>query len=268
MLGRIFGRRPEPGPKAGPQFCMVALATPQAPSPEALAEAWGSLFPRHPPLTLEKDEEGAAGFESGGRSILFLHVPIPIPAGDIESACAGSWMWPEAATEMKRQTSHLIVTAVPGEKSSVVNEALNATRAAAAVCRAGGAVGVYWGNGGQVHKPEVFVEFATSCDEDDMLPVMLWIGLRVSGPDREGSFTLSTHGLRPFGHKELEVVDTSMPVGDLRMTAFDVVEYLLKNGPVLKHGHTFGPSADVKWKVEHTTSRFRKGEAVVRLEIP
>lgn len=44
--------------------------------------------------------------------------------------------------------------------------------------------------------------------------------------------------------------------------------YVLRNGPVLGHGHTFGPSEDVVWKVRHVASELVPGRDVILLGIP
>lgn len=268
MLKKLFGLGSSKDPKPGPQLCMPALATTTGPSPKDIAEAWKDLFPAESELQVGSTDDSVTSFTIDGMMLMAAHMPMPIPAGDIESACDFSWMFPKAEEAMKRQKSHLIITALRGKESGPdpIAEAMLVTRAAAAVCRASDAAGVYWGNGCQVHEPEFFIDAAK--DFDGLLPCMLWVGHAMSGESKEGPFTITTHGMRCFGHKELEIIDTTMPAGDLRGTVYDIVSYLLKTGPVFKHGQSFGPTAEDKWRIEHTTSQFRKGEAVVRLHIP
>ncbi len=270
MFKKLFGSKVASNPKPGPQICMPTLATETPPSAAAIIAAWKSLFPKHPPLNGADSQDQVYSFEADGMTVMVAAMPMPIPSGDIESACELSWMWEDAATEMKRQKSHFIITALhaKGMGADPVSEAMLVSRTAAAVCKASQAVGVYWGNGVQVHKPEFFIEAVQSFEEDDLLPCMLWVGQIVSGDSQEGPFTLSTVGLKHFGHKDIEVIDTSMHPGELRSTIYDLINYLLSNGPILKHCQTFGPSADIKWQVEHTTSKFRPGEPVIRLHIP
>ncbi len=264
----MFGRK---GDKLEPgvQLAMPAFRSIDGPSADAVARAWKELFADEPPLELSGDpvsEEGAGSvmvFATGDRTVMFARVPMPIPAGDIESACERSWMWRDAAQAMPHQKSHAIVTSTPlGEP---VEEALAVSRVIAAACKAGDAVGVYWGNGGQVHKPEFFVDAVRAFEA---LPVMLWVGVAVSASSPKGPFTLSTMGMRSFGHKEFEVIDAHEEPADLSMRVYELANYVLSKGPILKHGDTFGESARERIKVEHTTSKFRKGEAVIRLHVP
>lgn len=261
MLGRLLKRRRSSAPEAGPQICMVAFGSVDAPSPASIRDAWTELFPDIL-LELMRGDDSAPGFVVGGRAVMCVPVPFPIPSADIEWAARRSWMWPEAEREMARQRSHmLLATTADGDP---VEAAMAATRVAAAACRAGDGVGVYWGSGGQVHKPQFVIDTIT--DLDPAVPI--WVGLVISRDDSSGLYTLSTLGLAALGHKEFEILDTRMEPDDLAGTAYDLVAYVVSNGPVLADGNTFGPTAEDKWRVEHTGSALRKGEQVIRLHVP
>lgn len=267
MLGRLFGKRESAAPEPGPQLCMPTLASAKGLGAASIESAWKELFPKNE-LKVSSREKQSATFECDGQAVAMVAIPAPVPQPDIEFACSRSWMWSESAEAMKRQRCHLVVAAAPSNERSPIREALAVSRLVCAVGRAGDPVGIYWGNGGQVHNPEFFIDAVTTFDEDDVLPCMLWIGQSISAREPEGPFTLSTMGMNAFGHKEFEIIDTHMPVGDLRTTMYDTINYLLSAGPIFKHGQTFGPTAQDKWKIEHTKSKFRDGEHVIRLHIP
>lgn len=270
MFKKLFGPRTAPNPEPGPHIGMLAFKSGTGLSSSGIVKAWSTLFPTQPPLEeAETDREGGntvAEFTTGGRTVMLAMMRAPIPQGEIDEAAAVSWMWPDATTEMKTQKTHAIAVVIPAKEP--VDEALAITRLLAAAASVGDPAGIYWGGGGHVHKPSFFVDAAKSFDEDGLLPCMLWVGLRISGASPGGPFTLTTRGMSPFGHKELEILDTTMSIGDLRSTTYDLINYLLSSGPVFKHNQTFGPTPDVKWKIEHTTSKFRKGEHIIRLHIP
>lgn len=274
MLSRLFKRKAADTPKPGPQLAMPAFTGDASPAPESVIRAWTQLFPDEPALTAEGGALSDAGisavtFVAEGRTILFGHMPMPIPAGDIDPACEYSWMWPDAAAGMKGHRSHAVVASLPA--GDAVAEAHAVSRLIAAVCRADdgdGAAGVYWGNGGQVHMPDIFVDMVQALSEDGGLPSPLWIGVGISGASETGPFSLSTRGLRAFGHQEFEILDSRRGVGGLRVRIYDIISYILRAGPVLKHGDTLGDTADERLRVEHATSRFRAGEPVIRLHMP
>lgn len=265
MFNRIFGRaKSPPDPRPEPQLGMLALRSTDGLNGPAITAAWEDLFPGAGPLTGTVGDKGAWEFKHSDRSLILAQAPFPIPRGDIESACERSWMWKEAEQEMAGQTSHLIV--LTHAHAAPVEEAIAVSRLLAAAAKCGDPAGVYWGNCGQVHKPALFIDAMRSFTGGN-LPVMLWVGVVVSADRENGPFTLSSRGLRCFGHKELEIIDAPVSVGRLRMLAYEVINYLLLSGPVLKHGHTFGQSRTERFRVEHTTSRFRENEPVLRLHM-
>ncbi len=273
MFKKLFGGKGDasPNPESGPQLGMLALRSGKGLSASKIVQAWATLFPNVPPLTDEGSSKKGGGavaqFDTGGRSVMLAAMPMPIPQKEIDEAAERSWMWPEAPAEVKKQTAHAIALTTPGGEP--VAEAWAVTRLLAAAAKAGDSVGIYWGNGGQVHKPDTFISMAQSCGEEEgMLPVMLWIGVLVSGKGPKGPFTLTTHGMNQFGHKDLEIINTKMPPGELTPTVCDVINYLLNSGPVFKHGQTFGPTPTDKWKIEHAQSQFKEGEGVIRLHVP
>jgi hypothetical protein len=273
MFSKLFGRKSPPPEdlKPGPQLGMLALKSLEGLTPDRIAAAWAKLFPTLSalapvPLKPGEKEGGVYGFTLDGLSLMLATMRMPIPAGDIDYACKMSWMWPEAAEAFKNQHAHAIALCTPS--GSATTDALALSRLLCAAAGAGKPVGIYWGSGGLVHKPKFFYDAVKEDRGDGYLPTMLWVGLAISADSNEGPYTLTSHGLRPFGHMEFEILDTHMPIGDLRMNVYNVANYLLMSGPVLKHGHTFGNSETERFKVEHTTSKFRKGERVMRLYIP
>jgi hypothetical protein len=241
---------------------MVAMRSLDGLSPESFANAARDLFPGSA-TSVAKVDTPVIAFESDGIGLMVVPMPFPIPLPDIDSAVARSWMWPQAKEAMKHQAAHVLVTALGGP--SPREAAMAATRMAAAVCRAGDPAGVYWGNGGHVIDPSYFIDLAT---DDEAPPVPLWVGLVVSSQGDRGPYSLSSCGMPSLGHMELEILDSTISPTDLVDQAYSIIAYLVENGPVLEHGHTFGPDHDTKHRVEHTKSVFRKGERVLRLHVP
>ena len=72
-------------------------------------------------------------------------------------------------------------------------------------------------------------------------------------------------------HEELRAAVAEpelMAIGDLRMTLLDLAIYVLENGPVMKHGQTFGPSEKVRWTIRHEPSQLVDGRDAIVLGIP
>ena len=299
MLASLFrSKKPAPEPPPGPQLGMVCLKGELGLTPDRICRAWAKFFPALPPIfhkgtspdapksPTPRGDSAVIELNVSGRAVMVAAMPMPIPGNDIPAACEVSWMWPDAAKHLAAHKAHAIILTTPD--GDPVAEALDISRIAACVCAAGEGLGIYWGNGGHVHKPRFFLDalnaFDPAGDGDPPSipraappspatpPTPRKPGTPAPPPVPGGSAsapcTLTTHGMTNFGHHELEIIDTHMPVGDLRLLAFSTTAYLLKRGPILKHNQTFGRTATEKFKVEHTTSRFRENEPVIRLHVP
>jgi hypothetical protein len=265
MLGKVislFGSRKKET-KAGPQLAMPLFASSDAIVPEVVVERWARLFPAQRPLRVVGRENAVIEYALEDRQLMALHVPAAIPEGEALGAVRSSWMWQESDEAVRRHRAHAVVTAPTA--GDPVRDAWNVARLAAAMLDAGDGAALYWGSSRQVHTPKVVEQFATS---DDLAPVPLWVGVTISAESSSGPFSAATHGLESLGHKEFEVLATRTGIGELRTILLDLALYVLERGPVLKHGETFGPSADTRWTVRHARSKLVEGRDAIVLGIP
>jgi hypothetical protein len=243
------------------QLAMPLLATPTPLVREPIEHAWRALFPKEPPLDVASDDKGLVA-EIAGRKLAIVFMPAPVPKDEALRAVGMSWMWQEPDDGVRQHEAHAIVASM--ERGDALLAAADVARVSAAIMASFRGLALYWGNSSQVHTPRIVAELTK---EGGWL-VPLYVGVTVSGPSREGPFSATTHGLGAFGHRELEVIGTSMGLGDLRSTLLDVAGYVLRRGPVLQDGQTFGPDAKTKWSVRHAPSELVEGRAVIRLGIP
>lgn len=243
---------------------MLAVASAKGISGSTVTAAWKRTFPDVPMEVTDKEKESLT-IQTEGVSVIAMAVPLPIPVGDVDSACDRSWMWPDAARGMKRQRAHLIIAATP--VGDVVREALAVTRAAAAFCASGDPAGVYWGSAGLIHEPAMFIEIAQGPKKFGLLPVTLWVNTILSAA--KGGLNLTTEGMKALGRMEFEVVGAkSMDEKELRMAAYDLILHSLNSGAIFNDGDSFGREAGEAWKIEYALSKFRKGLRVMRVAIP
>jgi hypothetical protein len=166
---------------------------------------------------------------------------------------------------MKAHRAHVIVAVMGGDSLDPVERSLLATRAAAAVAQTHGATGVYWGNGTVVNPADRFIETARTASADEP-PVLLWVEARYARDDA-GSAVAFTTGMEPLGHKEFEIHRTRRSPGDVLKMLLDVCLYVLRAGPVLKHGQTFGRTADERLKIRHGPSMHEGRGTVIILDM-
>lgn len=242
---------------------MPLFTTTTAPSPQAIVDAWKTLAPHGPSMTLAETGQGSFDLRVEDRSVLGIHIGKPIPSTEAIDVVSMSWMWKGEETPVRDHQSHAIVTASGG---SAVDAAWDVARVCAAMLAAAGpgAAALYWGAARQVHRPELAIGFGS----DKAMPLPLWMGITISAASSAGPFSAATHGLEAFGHKEFEVIATRAGIGDLRSALYDLGAHVLKKGPVLLDGQTFGPDASTHWNVTHEPSKLVPGRQIIRLHMP
>lgn len=255
MLKKLFGKKQESG---GVALAMVVLKDAASVNPDRLAAALGKVASG--PVEVDREKQLAISVPLGDAFAIVSLMPGPIPGPDLDAACRASWLWPGAAGALKGCKAHLIVVVMaPGDP---VGAYVLLTRVVAAAVQGTGAPGVYWGNAGMVHEGAAFVEEAAGASRDS-LPVGLWVrvNLSVDGGKCDGSTT----GMEPLGHPEFEVHESARSPQEVGEILMMVSSYVLDQGPVLKHGQTFGRSQDERIPVRHGKSKWEKGRKVIVL---
>jgi hypothetical protein len=245
-----------------PQLAMPLFSDPTPIGRDAVLAAWKSLFPNGPRLlAVETEQDGVEDYRvEGKRSVLVVQIAKPVPTDEALAAVRSSWMWQESDEVVRSHRAHAIVTAA--EADTPVGAAWDVARVCAALLAAGNGAALYWGNSRQVHPVKAAIELASKLSSP---PVPLWVGITISGASKKGPFSAATHGLESLGHKEFEVRDTTMAIGNLRMTLLELAAYVIANGPVLEHGQTFGPNEKVRWTICHEPSQLVEGRDAIVL---
>ena len=261
MLGairRLIGRRSK---TRAAHFAMVLLPSDRTPSPELVL---GEVRRQFPDLQVRLKNPGGKliEFEINGCSIVTMHLPIPMGRELSDEVARRSWMWADAREKVVSHQTHVhVIGTGPGSAFEI---ATATARVAAGVCSAGRAIGVYWSSAEHVIEASSYLE----CVGTDQFPMRVLVSVVVSQNEQGNRRTLTTVGLESLGHRDFEVLDSTMPGPDLVQVAWDLAAYVVMSGPVLLHGQTISRAPDAKWAIEHAESRFNKGKKVIRLHIP
>jgi hypothetical protein len=263
FLRRMF-RREKPRTVANQALVMVLLNDGESFSGPAaldyLAAHWADL-----PSVIGQEVQDAVTVASiPGGTIGLMHMPIPVPAGDLEGPVAVAWHWPEAADVVPAHRAHVIVHA-----GSTTLDALDLrlllTKLAASALSVSEGIGVYVGDAMLVRSAADYLSDAAQASRDN-LPILSWVGFN---PVREDErFSAYTTGLTAFGLPELEVRRSAMTPPELFGTLADLANYELSTGKVLRDGDTFGASETDRIRVRYRPSDFISGLTVAALELP
>jgi uncharacterized protein DUF4261 len=244
---------------------MIALGPGAKLSLPAMQRDLAANWPDLPAVENVAKKEGTFALAIGEMDLILKHVPAPIPWPELDEPCAASWLWPDAASVLKRHAAHFIITAHsdtgPIERARLLTQV---TAAAIAACPA--ALGVYWGSAELVLPATTFRDYAKNL-LPVAPPVYIWVDFRVSQrPD--GSSAGYTHGLAPLGLMEIEAPSAPELPGDLRERLIALAAFLLQNGLNIKDGDMVGEDANERIRVVHADSAFGHQGRVMRLDYP
>jgi Domain of unknown function (DUF4261) len=263
ILGRLF-RRNSPGAALNHALGMVMLGDAASFDTGAafhyLTSHWSDL----PGVVDVETQEMVTTAKIPGGSIQLLHMPMPIPRGDLEGPVALAWHWPDASAAVGAHQSHLIVHAASNSLDAIDVRLFHTKFLASALAVSRG-VGVYMGNAMLVRSASDLRDDAQTASREN-LPLLSWIGFN---PVREDeTFSAYTTGLAAFGLLELEVRRSKRDIPDLLGKLADVANYQLSSGAVLRDGDTFGETEFDRTSVRYGQSAFIPDTTVAALEIP
>ena len=252
LLNRLFGRGDQQA-QSHHALVMVLLPVIAPPDGRRVLDHLKSQWPDMPAFGEPQVDETATTVDIPGGALVFAHLPVPVPAGDLTGPLAVAWHWPEADDVVAAHQSHVLVHAA-SKAMDRLDVRLLVTRVAASIVTVAGASGVYVGDAMLVRAAADYVEDAHASSRHE-LPMLSWVGFNLVGED-DGSLSAYTTGLGAFDLQELEVRQTDRPHAELLGLLADLAHYQLVSGKELKDGDTFGASADDRTRVRYEESAF------------
>jgi len=200
-------------------------------------------------------DNGSFVFEVNGEMAAIAHMDVPIPTGDIEGAAQYAYNWQTALEDTKDHKSHLIVSLMQGGQDQIKRFKIF-TKVLCSLLRTTNAIGVYIGNQSLLISKDDYLNDAEAMS-DEYLPLNIWIyfGLRVTDIGNSGY----TYGLKEFKKTELEVVNSSKSLEDIRGFLFNISHYVLDYDVQFQDGQTIGVSAEEKIAIVFSKGQFVEG---------
>jgi hypothetical protein len=263
FLRRLL-RRDEPRATASQAIVMVMLDDTAPISAGAVLDYLTAHWSDLPSVAGIETTDAATTASVPGGVLGLVHIPAPIPAGDLAGPVALAWHWPAAAAVVPAHRSHVIVH-VGSTTLGAIGVRLLLTRLAASVLAVSEGTGVYVGDAMLVRSGADYLQDAERASRED-LPILSWVGF--NPVQEEGALSAYTTGLTAFGLQELEVRQTARPAAELFGTLADIAHYQLSSGRVLGDGDTFGASESDRTRVRYGPSAFITGVTVTTLELP
>jgi hypothetical protein len=198
-------------------------------------------------------DNSSSVFMVDGEMVVIAHMPFPIPSNDIKETAQYTYNWQTALEDTKEHKSHLIVSILQGGQDFIKRFKIF-TKVLCVLLRTTNAIGVYKGNQSLLIPKEDYLSEAELMS-NEYLPLNLWIyfGLRKTYKGNAGY----TYGLKEFNKAEMEVLNSSKKLEDIRGFLFNVAHYVLEYNITFQDGQTIGISDQEKIAIS-----FSKGQLV------
>lgn len=244
--------------KGGDFLGFVLLSTPEFHVEEfraVLKEDWGIECPEDAENP-RSEGEAIAFYEDGMMATVGL-MEAKVPDGEAEYWANSNFLTREKSlAAAKNHTAHLLV-AVLGRDSEPIKAGELFAKIASSCLKASNALGIY--DCGTVWLPEDFIRSAMVMKKGEFpLTALVFVGLY---QDEKGVSSW-TNGLRSFGKEELEVVNSSHPATEVYDLMWDVSDYIVEEGAVLRDGETLGFTAEQKLPLTLSKGVYVDGQSI------
>ena len=194
-------------------------------------------------------------FTADGETVAIAHIPAPIPSGDIEETANYAYNWQTVLEDTKDHKSHLIVSLMQGGRDKIKRFKIF-TQVLCSLLRTTKAIGIYKGSQSLLVPKDDYLSEAELMS-DDYLPLNLWIyfGLRVTEKGNSGY----TYGMKEFNKTEIEIVNSSQSLEDIRGFLFNIAHYVLEYDVIFRDGQTVGGSDEQKIAISFSKGQFVEG---------
>ncbi|HSN11963.1 MAG TPA: hypothetical protein VLS51_07640 [Propionibacteriaceae bacterium] len=181
-----------------------------------------------------------------GVRIVVALADTPVPEQEATRNCHPAY-WSDTAP-VDSHVAHAVVRAdaVDRPDDSLLERTLAAhvtgSLVAASLVEAPEAVALYTASAATTLPPDVvsdIVRAAYADPEDPQLPVDLWLSVWSWGNEVTGT-TLATFGLPTFGHADLMLEATPLPLADSTNLLLDIARYVVTTGARLQPGDELG----------------------------
>ena len=178
-------------------------------------------------------------FNVGNTMVTLAFISTPVPNKEAEINAKNNIFWENGVQLTSEHKSHMIVT-VSGGKDSIKSAKLF-VKVTASILKLKNTIGMY--KYPTVIPSDMYIEVAEEM-KDDGFPVldMVYIGMYRS----DNGICGYTEGLKYFGKKEIEILDTDVEVFELYEFLIDIANYVIVSDVKLNDGETIGFSVEQK----------------------
>lgn len=178
-------------------------------------------------------------FNVGNTMVTLSFIPAPVPNGEAEANAKNNIFWEDGVKKTSEHKAQMIVAVVGGKDA--VKSAKLFVKVASSILKLENTIGIY--KNPTVIPSDMYIDVAQELKEDSFpLLDVIYIGMYRS----DNGICGYTEGLKYFGKKEIEIIDTDVEVFELYEFLIDIANYVITCDVKLNDGETIGFSAEQK----------------------
>ena len=139
---------------------------------------------------------------------------------------------------------------------NAINENMLFSMVASTILSNSKSIGIYIGGRSLAIEKDFYIASVKNMSLED-LPLYIWLYFGLRGDKEKQS--VYTYGLKDFGKKEMEILNSSNGYGEVSDLMYNLAHYVIAQNVDLKDGETIGFSADQKLQISESKGVFLDG---------
>jgi hypothetical protein len=182
-------------------------------------------------------------------------IEAPIPTDEAITAAEYNLFWENGADKVKKHKGHIILS-IMNAGQNAINENMLFSMVASTILSNSKSIGIYIGGRSLAIEKDFYIASVKNMSAED-LPLYIWLYFGLRGEKEKQS--VYTYGLKDFGKKEMEILNSSNGHGEISDLMYNLAHYVIAQNVDLKDGETIGFSADQKLKISESKGVFLDG---------
>ncbi len=182
-------------------------------------------------------------------------IAAPIPTDEAITAAQYNFFWDNGADQVKKHKAHLILSILNAGENAV-RENILFSKVASTILSNSKSIGIYIGARSLAIEKDFYIASVQNMSTED-LPLYIWLYFGLTGENEKRS--VYTYGLKDFGKKEMEILNSTKGHGELSDLIYNLAHYVIGHNVALKDGETIGFSAEQKLKISESKGVFLDG---------
>jgi Domain of unknown function (DUF4261) len=188
----------------------------------------------------------------GEYQVAIGNMPIAIPGNEIEETASYNYYWDNGKTESAKHKGHIIVSIINGGTNQI-KENLLFNKVVSSILNNSKSIGVYIGGRTLLLSKDFYQGNLEDISETN-LPInnLIYFGIR----KENNKNSVYTYGLRDFGKKEMEIIESKHGIDELLEMMYNLTSYVLESNVTLNDGETIGMSEKQKLKIKLSKGKY------------